>query len=59
MSTPNKLEWKPDEEFIISGIEMEIIIQELIRKLSTTEAEGMIKAYECLKSLQDKIRTIS
>lgn len=50
------LEWSPTEKFEISGFELETAIQTLTDKLLTPEAQKIIKEYEALRALQEKVR---
>lgn len=49
-------EWAPTEQFTISGFELETVIQVLTTKLTTPEAQTIIKEYETLKLLQESVR---
>lgn len=51
------LQWKPDEQFTISGLDMETVISILTQQISSAECQQTIRVYECLRSLQQSIQT--
>lgn len=52
----SKLQWSPTEVFEISGFELETTVNLLSARLSSPEAQAIIREYETLKTLQDKIQ---
>lgn len=52
----NALQWASTETFEISGYELETMVNVLTTKLLTQEAQNIIREYETLKMLQDRIQ---
>lgn len=50
------LQWEPNEEFTISGFELETTINLLNIRLNTPEAQVIIREYETLRKLTDVVR---
>jgi hypothetical protein len=52
----SKLEWSPTEVFEISGYELETMVNILSQKLQSSAAQAVIREYETLKMLQERIQ---
>lgn len=50
------LEWSSTETFEISGYELETMVNTLTQKLLSKEAQTIIREYETLKMLQQRIQ---
>lgn len=48
--------WKPDDEFVISGMELQILFNTLITKTQDPEFIQHVNEYECLKIAQNLIQ---
>lgn len=50
------VEWSSNETFEISGYELETMVNTLTTKLLSPEAQAIIREYETLKLLQQRIQ---
>lgn len=50
------LQWASTETFEISGYELETVVNMLTAKLSSPEYQGIIREYETLRLLKERIR---